>query len=209
MENLSLSSSSAPSRDAKLVILGASGVGKTCIGLRFVKDTFVSYSATTIGAAFLVKEIAVPPSHQRITLQIWDTAGQERFRSMAPLYYRGAVAAILVFSLVDAASFDKLKAWVRELTANIEESLVLAIAANKCDAPVEQRTVSYADAERYAASIGAVILQTSAKEDVGIRDLFNEVGRRLLQTRFREGDSSSLQLPSLPDALQERRSCSC
>lgn len=99
--------------DAKLVILGASGVGKTCLGLRFVKDQFVTYTASTIGASFLVKELTV--DKQKVSLQIWDTAGQERFRSMAPLYYRGAVAAILVCSITDESSFEKLKEWVREL----------------------------------------------------------------------------------------------
>ena len=109
----------APRYDAKLVILGASGVGKTCLGLRFVKDTFVTYTASTIGASFLVKELTV--DKQKVSLQIWDTAGQERFRSMAPLYYRGAVAAILVCSITDESSFDKLKEWVRELQARSTE----------------------------------------------------------------------------------------
>ena len=81
--------------DAKVVILGASGVGKTCIGLRYVKNQFVTYTASTIGASFLLKDLTV--SGQAITLQLWDTAGQERFRSMAPLYYRGAHAAVLVW----------------------------------------------------------------------------------------------------------------
>ena len=78
-------------QDYKVVILGASGVGKTCLGLRFVKDQFVNYTASTIGASFLVKELVF--NNQKMTMQIWDTAGQERFRSMAPLYYRGAHAA--------------------------------------------------------------------------------------------------------------------
>lgn len=150
--------------DAKIVILGASGVGKTCLGLRFVKDQFVSYTASTIGASFLVKEVSV--GNEKITLQIWDTAGQERFRSMAPLYYRGAVAAILVFSITDEASFAKLQEWVRELQGNVEEPLVLAIACNKADLTA-QRTVSYDTASQYAASIGALIFETSAKRDTG------------------------------------------
>ena len=74
--------------DAKIVILGASGVGKTCLGLRFVKDQFVSYTASTIGASFLVKEVSV--GNEKITLQIWDTAGQERFRTITQAYYRQA-----------------------------------------------------------------------------------------------------------------------
>ncbi len=133
---------------------------------RFVKDQFATYTASTIGASFLVKELLV--NQQKVTLQIWDTAGQERFRSMAPLYYRGAVAAILVFSMTDESSFEKLKDWVRELQANVDEPLVLAIACNKADL-AEQRVVSYDAATEYAASIGALIYETSAKNNTGAR----------------------------------------
>mmetsp|Transcript_1333 Transcript_1333/g.4225 ORF Transcript_1333/g.4225 Transcript_1333/m.4225 type:complete len:203 (-) Transcript_1333:16-624(-) len=184
-------------QDAKVVILGASGCGKTCLSLRFVKDQFISYTASTIGASFLVKELTI--GSQKITLQIWDTAGQERFRSMAPLYYRGALAAILVFSLCDAQSFERLKEWVKELSANVEEPLVLAIAANKSD--LAERAVPVEAAQAYAASIGAVLFETSAKEDVGVKELFTEVARRLLLVRLRPpggaaGDgSSTISLP--------------
>ena len=87
---------------------------------------------------------------------------------MAPLYYRGAVAAILVFSITDEGSFAKLQEWVRELQGNVEEPLVLAIACNKADLTA-QRTVSYDTASQYAASIGALIFGTSAKRDTGAR----------------------------------------
>jgi small GTP-binding protein len=193
--------------DAKIVILGASGVGKTCLGLRFVKDQFVAYTASTIGASFLVKEVSV--GNSKITLQIWDTAGQERFRSMAPLYYRGAVAAILVFSITDESSFDKLKEWVRELQTNVEEPLVLAIACNKADM-AEIRTVSYDTASQYAASIGALIFETSAKSNTGVSELFHEVARRLVHTRFRSPDAAGTVMPELPDPLADRsRSGGC
>jgi small GTP-binding protein len=154
-------------QDYKVVILGASGVGKTCLGLRFVKDQFVNYTASTIGASFLVKELVF--NNTKMTMQIWDTAGQERFRSMAPLYYRGAVAAILVFSITDESSFDKLKEWVRELQVNhpADEPLVLAIACNKADL-AEQRVVSWDTASQYAESIGALIYETSAKSNTGV-----------------------------------------
>jgi len=245
--------SASSKHDAKVVILGASGVGKTCIGVRFVKDQFVAYTAPTIGASFLVKELAV--SNQKITLQIWDTAGQERFRSMAPLYYRGAVAAILVFAINDQSSFEKLKEWVRELQSNVEEPLVLAIACNKADM-AEQRTVLLEKAtayiwpsqvgylirvpvgqpaapggrtwtliamipvtcpppsdtshrghctnmirllqgQAYAESIGALIFETSAKNNVGVSELFHEVAKRLLLTRFRATEASGIdQFPS-------------
>jgi len=191
-------------QDFKVVILGASGVGKTCLGLRFVKDQFVTYTASTIGASFLVKELVF--NNQKVTLQIWDTAGQERFRSMAPLYYRGAVAAILVFSITDEASFEKLKEWVRELQSNADEPLVLAIACNKADLS-DQRVVLMETATQYAASIGALIYETSAKSNTGVSQLFHEVARRLVNTKVRTTDSSGAaggsSLPPMPDPLAE------
>ena len=85
----------------------------------------------------------------------------------------------------------------------------LAIAANKCELPPEQHTVSLAAAEKYAASIGAVLFQTSAKENVCISDLFYEVGRRLCVTRFLEEEASSLSLPPMPGVSPERQRCQC
>jgi len=205
-------SSSARRQDFKVVILGASGVGKTCLGLRFVKDQFVTYTASTIGASFLVKELVF--NGQKVTLQIWDTAGQERFRSMAPLYYRGAVAAILVFSITDESSFEKLKEWVRELQNNVDEPLVLAIACNKADL-ADQRVVTWETATQYANSIGAIIYETSAKSNTGVSQLFHEVARRLVSTKSaRTAETLSTgTLPPLPDPLAEpigsRRSKCC
>jgi small GTP-binding protein len=186
--------------DYKVVILGASGVGKTCLGLRFVKDQFVTYTASTIGASFLVKELVF--NNQKVTLQIWDTAGQERFRSMAPLYYRGAVAAILVFSITDESSFEKLKEWVRELQNNVEEPMVLAIACNKADL-TDQRVVPAEVATQYANSIGALLYETSAKSNTGVSQLFHEVARRLVTTQVRSATtmSSGSNLPPLQDPL--------
>ena len=199
------------SNDYKVVILGASGVGKTCLGLRFVKDQFVSYTASTIGASFLVKEMMC--NNQKMTMQIWDTAGQERFRSMAPLYYRGAVAAILVFSITDEASFEKLKEWVRELKVNhpADEPMVLAIACNKCDL-AEQRVIGWETAAQYAESIGALIYETSAKSNTGVNALFTDVARKLVSTKARNSEAPHASgLGSLPDPLAPesggRRKC--
>ena len=126
------------------------------------------------GASFLVKEVSA--GNQKITLQIWDTAGQERFRSMAPLYYRGAVAAILVFAITDEASFDKLKEWVKELQNNVEEPLVLAIACNKADM-ANSISCGVAAPLRLALS-----LRDLRKEQHGRFELFHEVARRLVLT---------------------------
>ena len=108
----------APMRqDYKVVILGASGVGKTCLGLRFVKDQFVTYTASTIGASFLVKELAF--NNQKVTLQIWDTAGQERFQSLGVAFYRGADSCVLVFDVVQPKTFDNLDSWRDEFLIQV------------------------------------------------------------------------------------------
>ncbi|KAG8681980.1 hypothetical protein FRC09_017111, partial [Ceratobasidium sp. 395] len=95
--------------DAKVVIMGSSGVGKTSLVTRYVEERFAQ-TTTTTGAFFHSKKVTVDGT--KVRLQIWDTAGQERFRSMAPMYYRGASAAILVYDITNASSFDDVKIWI-------------------------------------------------------------------------------------------------
>ncbi|KAG8739639.1 hypothetical protein FRC10_005375 [Ceratobasidium sp. 414] len=98
------------SLDAKVVIMGSAGVGKTSLVTRYVEERFVPQTTTTTGAFFHSKKVTVDGT--KVRLQIWDTAGQERFRSMAPMYYRGASAAILVYDITSASSFDDVKVWI-------------------------------------------------------------------------------------------------
>jgi small GTP-binding protein len=101
---------------AKIVVLGAQGVGKTSLLNRFIHNDFKQVYSSTIGANFLTKKLVIPDyPHITIRLQIWDTAGQERFRSISKLYYRGAHAALLCYDITDASSFDQMGAWLQEL----------------------------------------------------------------------------------------------
>uniref|UniRef100_A0A452YAZ4 Ras-related protein RABF1 n=1 Tax=Aegilops tauschii subsp. strangulata TaxID=200361 RepID=A0A452YAZ4_AEGTS len=97
----------------KLVLLGDSGVGKSCIVLRFVRGQFDPTSKVTIGASFLSQTLALEDS-TTVKFEIWDTAGQERYAALAPLYYRGAGAAIVVYDITSAESFNKAQYWVKE-----------------------------------------------------------------------------------------------
>jgi small GTP-binding protein len=102
--------------DRKLVIIGPTDVGKTSITMRYCHGSFSTPTSATIGASFLQKRVIIGDdagARRKLTLQIWDTAGQERFRSMAPMYYRNAKAAILVFDLQSEASFEKIKEWLQ------------------------------------------------------------------------------------------------
>ncbi len=163
----------------KVVVLGHSGVGKTSLVNQYVRGTFQGNTTTTIGAAYTQKFIDI--DNHRISLQIWDTAGQERFRSMLPMYYRNAQAAILVFDVTDPSTMDRLPDWVSELQSRGLPDIILTIASNKADvasaAPV---SVSPDDAQRYANSIGASLFETSAKTGKGIEDLFNDLAQKLL-----------------------------
>ncbi|KXG24103.1 hypothetical protein SORBI_3008G185400 [Sorghum bicolor] len=102
-------------RNAKLVLLGDVGAGKSSLVLRFVKGQFVEFQESTIGAAFFSQTLAV--NDETVKFEIWDTAGQERYHSLAPMYYRGAAAAIVVYDITNAASFTRAKKWVQELQA--------------------------------------------------------------------------------------------
>ncbi|KAK7962246.1 MICOS complex subunit MIC60 [Apiospora aurea] len=149
----------------KLVLLGESAVGKSSIVLRFVKDQFDSYRESTIGAAFLTQTISLD-ENTTVKFEIWDTAGQERYKSLAPMYYRNANCAVVVYDITQAASLDKAKSWVKELQRQANENIIIALAGNKLDLVTEQpdkRAVPAADAEAYANEAGLLFFETSAK----------------------------------------------
>ena len=110
----------------KLVLLGDSAVGKSSLVLRFVKKQFFEYQESTIGAAFLTQTITVDDC--TVKFEIWDTAGQERYHSLAPMYYRGAAAAVVVYDLTNMQSFLRAKSWVKELQRQGNPNIVIALA---------------------------------------------------------------------------------
>ena len=97
----------------KVVFLGDTAVGKSCLAVRFVRNEFFEFQEPTIGAAFLGKTINA--NDKRYKFEIWDTAGQERYRSLAPMYYRGAKAAVIVYDITDEDTFKGAKTWVSEI----------------------------------------------------------------------------------------------
>ncbi|KAJ2334084.1 GTP-binding protein of the rab/ypt, partial [Coemansia sp. RSA 2673] len=97
-----------------------------------MRDQFDQYKESTIGAAFLTKEVVLDASNTE-KLNIWDTAGQERYKSLAPMYYRSALGAIVVYDITQAASFDRAKSWIKELHRQADPGIVIALAGNKTD----------------------------------------------------------------------------
>ncbi|KAK4043368.1 P-loop containing nucleoside triphosphate hydrolase protein [Parachaetomium inaequale] len=122
------------SLEAKIVVLGAQGVGKTSLVMRYCKGAFApSQITSTVGASFLTKRVVDNDTDTVVRLQIWDTAGQERFRSISRLYYRGANACILCYSVTDAASFAEMGIWLTELRRNLPPDIVLHVVGTKAD----------------------------------------------------------------------------
>ena len=170
-------------REVKVVLLGDQGVGKSSLVLRFVTNNFKVNSDATIGASFMSKMIMVPNGDNEtipINFKIWDTAGQEKYHSLAPMYYRGAAAAIVVYDITRKKSFDTLRNWVNELKQLGPENIVIAIAGNKCDLE-EQREIDTSVAMEYAShlNVDTLFLETSAKNDLNVGDLFRQISKRL------------------------------
>jgi len=115
----------------KLVLLGEAAVGKSSVVLRFVSNEFQANKEPTIGAAFLTQKCRL--EDRVLRYEIWDTAGQERFHSLAPMYYRNAQAAVVVYDVTKAASLEKAKSWVKELQRQANPNIVIALAGNKVD----------------------------------------------------------------------------
>mmetsp|Transcript_16543 Transcript_16543/g.34120 ORF Transcript_16543/g.34120 Transcript_16543/m.34120 type:complete len:196 (-) Transcript_16543:173-760(-) len=160
----------------KLVLLGDTAVGKSCLVVRFVRDEFFEFQEPTIGAAFLTQTVALDES--TVKFEIWDTAGQERYRSLAPMYYRGAAAAIVVYDITNPDSFTGAKSWVKELQRRGDPNVVIALAGNKADLE-SRRKVEFEEANSYAEENGILHLETSAKNANNVKALFVEIAKKL------------------------------
>ncbi|PVF93991.1 putative VPS21-Rab5-like GTPase [Serendipita vermifera] len=122
----------------KLVLLGEAAVGKSSVVMRFVNNEFQANKEPTIGAAFLTQKCRL--EDRVLRYEIWDTAGQERFHSLAPMYYRNAQAAVVVYDVTKASSLEKAKSWVKELQRQANPNIVIALAGNKVDLVSGQST---------------------------------------------------------------------
>ena len=163
----------------KVVLLGESGVGKTSIISRYVRNKFSDVLMSTTAASFASKELILDQNH-KIKFKIWDTAGQERFRSLAKIFYQNASVAILVYDITRLESFEKIKNyWIKEIKENAPSDIILALAANKSD-NYENEVVSLKDGKELAKEINAIFMSTSAKLSHGIEELFQLIGKKFV-----------------------------
>mmetsp|Transcript_37303 Transcript_37303/g.48259 ORF Transcript_37303/g.48259 Transcript_37303/m.48259 type:complete len:151 (+) Transcript_37303:213-665(+) len=136
---------------------------------------------------------------QPIKFQIWDTAGQEKYHSLAPMYYKGAAAAIVVYDITKRKTFETLQQWVTELKTQGPESIIIAIAGNKSDLESE-RQVPTEEAQTYANSIGATFMETSAKTKSNVDEIFLNISKNLPAFVATAQPYSTLKLNAKPNS---------
>ncbi|CAD6648217.1 BAG_1a_G0049170.mRNA.1.CDS.1 [Saccharomyces cerevisiae] len=202
----------------KLVLLGEAAVGKSSIVLRFVSNDFAENKEPTIGAAFLTQRVTI--NEHTVKFEIWDTAGQERFASLAPMYYRNAQAALVVYDVTKPQSFIKARHWVKELHEQASKDIIIALVGNKIDMLQEggERKVASEEGEKLAEEKGLLFFETSAKTGENVNDVFLGIGEKIpLKTaeeqnsasNERESNNQRVDLNAANDGTSANSACSC
>uniref|UniRef100_A0AC35TGN1 Ras-related protein Rab-10 n=1 Tax=Rhabditophanes sp. KR3021 TaxID=114890 RepID=A0AC35TGN1_9BILA len=161
----------------KLLLIGDSGVGKTCILYRFSDDAFNTHFISTIGIDFKIKTIEL--QNKKVKLQIWDTAGQERFHTITTSYYRGAMGIMLVYDITNAKSFDNIAKWLRNIDEHASEDVVVMLLGTKSDMS-ERRVISRERGEQLAIDHNIKFMETSAKANINIDKAFYDLAETIL-----------------------------
>lgn len=169
----------------KLLLIGDSGVGKSCLLLRFSDDSFTPSFITTIGIDFKIRTIEL--DGKRIKLQIWDTAGQERFRTITTAYYRGAMGILLVYDVTDEKSFGNIRNWIRNIEQHATESVNKMLIGNKCDM-VDRKVIDTERGQALAEEYGIKFMETSAKNSINVDKAFITLAKDIMDRIVDPGD---------------------
>ncbi|WVY99560.1 hypothetical protein V8G54_025630 [Vigna mungo] len=190
----------------KLLLIGDSGVGKSCLLLRFSDGSFTTSFITTIGIDFKIRTIE--QDGKRIKLQIWDTAGQERFRTITTAYYRGAMGILLVYDVTDESSFNSkfppgfswnmtqlipisdIRNWIRNIEQHASDNVNKILVGNKADMDESKRAVPTSKGQALADEYGIKFFETSAKTNLNVEEVFFSIAKDIKQ-RLADTDSKS------------------
>jgi len=205
-----MASGSAPyDIQIKLLMIGDSGVGKTCLLLRYANDSFSPTFITTIGIDFKIKNIDIDGT--KIKLQIWDTAGQERFRTITTSYFRGAQGILLVYDVTDRRSFESIRNWISQIQQHADVHVNKILVGNKCDM-LDEKVVSTEEGEKLAKEFGIQFFECSAKNNINVDDSFVNIGRSVKDRLLAEGQGGPSQKMTSgirlnPDAAGGKKGC--
>jgi len=172
----------------KLLMIGDSGVGKTCLLLRYANDSFSPTFITTIGIDFKIKNIQL--DGKRIKLQIWDTAGQERFRTITTSYFRGAQGILLVYDVTDRNSFISIRNWVAQIQMHADVNVNKILIGNKCDVQ-DHRAISHEEGDVLAKEYNIHFYETSAKQNLNVENAFLKIATDVKNRLITDGGNSN------------------
>ena len=162
----------------KYLIIGNSGVGKSCLLIRFTDDKYEEGYVTTIGVDFKIKTLII--EGKSVKLQIWDTAGQERFRNIVSSYYKGAQGIMMVYDITDLESFRYLDSWLKEIEKNASKNVYKILVGNKSD--LENRKITFEKGKEFANLHGMKFFETSAKENKNVEEAFKEMTKDIINS---------------------------
>uniref|UniRef100_A0A3B3QWN4 small monomeric GTPase n=1 Tax=Paramormyrops kingsleyae TaxID=1676925 RepID=A0A3B3QWN4_9TELE len=189
---------SLPCSRLQVMLVGDSGVGKTCVLVRFKDGAFLAGSfISTVGIDFRVRDALG---------SIWDTAGQERFRSVTHAYYRDAHALLLLYDVTNKSSFDNMQAWLTEIHEYAQQNVVLMLLGNKADA-AHERVVKREEGERLAKEYGVPFMETSAKSGMNVELAFTAIAKELKHRTMKDEGEQKFQLQEF--VKKETRSTGC
>ena len=190
----------------KLLLIGDSGVGKSCVLLRFVDNAFSKSYISTIGVDFKIRTVII--DGKVIKLQIWDTAGQERFRTITSSYYRGAHGILLVYDITDRISFANLPNWLSELKKYASNNVSTILVGNKCDLS-HKRLVSLEEATKFATDHNLKLFETSAKKSENIEKLFIEFVKQIQKEWVNSEVNNSILQKNSSIKVDKKNNCCC
>ena len=174
----------------KILILGDYSVGKTSFLNRYVSNSFLSKTLSTLGVEYVLKNAKMKDG-SIVKLQIWDTVGQERFRTITKSFFKGAHAIVLIFSVIDSDSFNNVRKWITQIKDSADKDVILILAGNKNDC--EDRKVDKSEAEELANEFDIKYFDCSAKTGENINKAFEE----LIETMVKTVDKSKVSSAKL------------
>jgi len=190
----------------KYIVIGPSGVGKSCLLLQFTDKRFHTDHDLTIGVEFGARMIVI--ENKSVKLQIWDTAGQESFKSITRSYYRGAHGALLVYDITRRETFDHLKEWLSEVREHSNKEIVIMLIGNKSDLE-SKRAISTEEGKQFAKDNGLFFMETSAKTSTNVDEAFLETARKIY-SKVREGvqlEPTAPKVKTMPTTQPEQKGC--
>lgn len=187
----------------RVILIGDSGVGKSNLISRYTKNEFDVSSQATIGVDFSNRNVKI--DSKTIKAQIWDTAGQDRFKSISQAFYRGSLAALLVFDLTSQKSFDSLDRWMQEIEKYADKNIIIMLVGNKSDL-TRQRCITHQAATDYANKYSIGYIETSALDTTNVEEAFLKILKDVYELNANSNEATTYE--SLESKMDESNNAS-